>query len=315
MADTPQDKESQTETKTDRHRRGSIVGPVILIGIGVVLLLNNLGMLPWGIWGAIGRAWPVILILVGLDILIGRRSVWGTIVMLIITVVILAAIVGVGLRPALSGGGAVHESFVQPSEEASRAEIRLNPGVASLDVAASSDASTLVEASVSHQKNELINRDYRLSDGTANFELDSDVRTWAPFIAPSEGKWDIKLGSAVPIALTVDSGVGRVDLDLRGLPISSLDLDAGVSATKIRLPDAGPMDVSIQGGVGSTTIVIPSTLSARIEGESGIGSLNVPGGYRKEGDNTYVSGSSESTDTANVKINVGVGSVNIEEGP
>jgi hypothetical protein len=47
---------------------------VILIGLGVVFLLNNPGILNWSVWDVIFRLWPVLLIAAGLDILIGRRA-------------------------------------------------------------------------------------------------------------------------------------------------------------------------------------------------------------------------------------------------
>lgn len=50
-------------------RRPGYVGPLILLTIGFILLFNNLGSLPWEIWGTLWRYWPVILILVGIEIL------------------------------------------------------------------------------------------------------------------------------------------------------------------------------------------------------------------------------------------------------
>ena len=74
----------------EKHRRGSLVGPMILIALGVVFLLNNLGILPWSIWEVILRLWPILLIGIGLDLLLGRRSVLGSLLALILTFLILA---------------------------------------------------------------------------------------------------------------------------------------------------------------------------------------------------------------------------------
>lgn len=43
--------------------------PLILVGAGVLLLLNTLGVIPWASWSEIGRYWPVLVIAVGLSIL------------------------------------------------------------------------------------------------------------------------------------------------------------------------------------------------------------------------------------------------------
>src|SRR5689334_14326052 len=75
-----------------RRRTRSIVFPVLFVIVGVVLLLNNLGYLPWAVWTALGQMWPVLLILFGLDLLIGRRNAWvGATVILISFVAVLGA--------------------------------------------------------------------------------------------------------------------------------------------------------------------------------------------------------------------------------
>ena len=45
------------------------VGPLLLLAIGFILLLNNLGLLPREIWDDLWSYWPVILILYGIQIL------------------------------------------------------------------------------------------------------------------------------------------------------------------------------------------------------------------------------------------------------
>jgi DUF4097 and DUF4098 domain-containing protein YvlB len=57
-----------------RYRR-SITGPVILIGIGVIFLLSNLGIIQrWQLWHWFGHWWPILLILWGVIALIEHAS-------------------------------------------------------------------------------------------------------------------------------------------------------------------------------------------------------------------------------------------------
>ena len=74
---------------SERRRRGSLVGPLILIGLGVVFLLNNLGILSWSVWEVIFRLWPILLVAIGLDLLVGRRSTLGSLLALALTLIIL----------------------------------------------------------------------------------------------------------------------------------------------------------------------------------------------------------------------------------
>ncbi len=49
---------------------------IFLLFLGIVFLLQNIGILPWGLWGTLWRFWPVLIIILGLGILLRRRNVW-----------------------------------------------------------------------------------------------------------------------------------------------------------------------------------------------------------------------------------------------
>ena len=104
-------------------RRGGLIGPVILIGLGVVFLLNNLGILSWSIWTVIFRLWPVLLVAAGLDLLLGRRSVWGSLLALVLTVAIVAGVLGLFGAGIMPGRAAAGEEISQALDGATRAEL------------------------------------------------------------------------------------------------------------------------------------------------------------------------------------------------
>lgn len=54
------------------HGHGNGVWGVIFIFAGITLLFNTLGLLPWTIWDYIFRFWPVLLILGGIQVLLGE---------------------------------------------------------------------------------------------------------------------------------------------------------------------------------------------------------------------------------------------------
>ena len=70
--------------------------PLILITAGVIFLLNNFGLLPWSIWAAIWRFWPVILIFTGLELILPDSS-WGKILLAIITLIIIGLVIFLSL--------------------------------------------------------------------------------------------------------------------------------------------------------------------------------------------------------------------------
>ena len=60
----------------NRYRRhGSFTWGLFFILIGVLFLLSNFGALPAVTWSQLARLWPVLIILIGLDTLMGHSEV------------------------------------------------------------------------------------------------------------------------------------------------------------------------------------------------------------------------------------------------
>jgi hypothetical protein len=70
--------------------RSRFFWPLVVIVVGVLLLLQNLGQLPAGLWPLLVQLWPAGLILVGLDLLIGWRSPAAARLAVILTGLIMA---------------------------------------------------------------------------------------------------------------------------------------------------------------------------------------------------------------------------------
>ena len=86
-------------------RRVAGQGPLLVLGLGAVLLAHTTGLLPAGWWWLLARLWPVLLVLVGLDMLIGRRTASRVALVLGLSgLVVVGAVVWV-LRETMPGGG------------------------------------------------------------------------------------------------------------------------------------------------------------------------------------------------------------------
>ncbi len=55
-------------------KAGDIIFALLLIFAGGMFLANNLGIIPWEIWTELWRYWPVLLILWGLRIVLGKSN-------------------------------------------------------------------------------------------------------------------------------------------------------------------------------------------------------------------------------------------------
>ena len=110
-----------------------LVGPTILIGIGVIMLLNNFGYLNWGLWEIISL-WPVLLIAAGLEILIGRRSLLGAFAAaLIVAALLTGAIWFIGISPRTDGPSAHTIEIAEPLADITAARVTLAPAIAQVN--------------------------------------------------------------------------------------------------------------------------------------------------------------------------------------
>jgi len=84
-----------SEQKQERPRRGYVpIFGLILIFLGVVFLLQSIGVIPWGLWHILWRFWPILIIIAGVAILLRR---FGPCLASILILVLLFACLGIAI--------------------------------------------------------------------------------------------------------------------------------------------------------------------------------------------------------------------------
>ena len=236
----------------------------MLIGAGILLLLSNLGYLPWQSWNLLWRLWPVLLIALGVDVLIGRRSMIGALFSGLLILLLIGGAVGLVLLapsiPALSSLTqpiALHTEHVEhPLADVERATVRIDWTSAPGYLSTLDDSPNLIEADVTYRGELIFDVDVR--GEWADVRLDS--RFTGPWIGPFDfdrpiqDRWVVGLSPNVPLDLTLDAGSGSCDFDLTSLEISDLTLDVGSGAVDLALPTRSTFEVSVDGGSGSLII-------------------------------------------------------------
>jgi hypothetical protein len=305
--------ERKRRVRPEQGRRVSLVGPVILIGLGIILLLNNLGILEWSVWEVILRLWPVLLIAWGLDLIIGRRSIWGSLLALVLIVALLAGalwLFGAGIG---TGRVVAAEEIRQALDGATQAEVVIAPAVGTLHVEALPESANLVEGAIRLGSGERATPDFTVEDETATFTLRSEGVAFGPFVGSWDDQrgWDLGLNPDVPLELEISLSVGRSDVDLTGLTVSDLEVSMGVGQTTVILPDEGRFRAKIEGAVGQTIVVIPEGMAARIHVDTGLAGRQLPDEYQRHGD-IYTSPGYESADNrVDLEVSQAIGNIAI----
>ena len=290
------------ETRRPRRRRPpSLFWPIMFIGAGVMLLLSNLGYLPWESWGVLWRLWPLLVIALGVDLLIGRRSVAGAIVSAALIVMLIAAIAVVALFAQNIPG--VSDWVQRPEFHTKHVEYAL-AGVEQATVyidwpsvpgylSPLEDSPNLIEGDVDYLGE--LTFDVNMRGDRADVKLDSSFFVWFGLWLPgdqSDKRWDVGLSPDVPLDLTLDAGSGPCDFDLASLQVSELVLDSGSGPIDLVLPSGSTFEAKIDGGSGPITIVLPRGVGARVELDSGSGPFSPDARFelvkgKRRGDGTW----------------------------
>lgn len=294
------------------ENRSGLVGPFILVGIGILFLLNNLGLVQVNFWRLASTLWPVILIGIGLDMLIGRRSSAGSLLALLLTALFLvggALFVGVG--PATISRGEMTEIRYAPGP-VTEADIRISTSTGRLTVGTLADAGVLVAGSVRLAGNETIKEESSEEGGKAVYRLSSEG-VGVVGVAGNESVWDLRINGEVLSNLDINTGAGEAELNLERARLTTLKVNLGIGATTITLPRSGQFTGEISGGIGKLVIRVPASLAVRLQVDTGIGQVQVGSGFSTSGENVYLSeAAGKNGEAVSLKVSSGIGQVVIE---
>lgn len=316
--------------ETRRHT-GGIIWAAVLISAGVVFLLNNLGVLSWGVWVDILRFWPVLLIAAGVSIVFGRRSFVGA--ALAATLVVGAIGAAIFLFPAHYGytfgysavtenvgAGFATEQISQPLGTATGAEYDIRAGVADLRINGEAAKDKLIDGSVSYGPGMRVTHDYSTSGGTARYQVNSEAgsHVWFPSEWWSQGSnawvWQLGLNGTVPASLSLETGVGRANVDLSKTQVTNLEVSTGIGETTLVLPSHGKVEAQIQRGVGRVVVQVPAGVAVRMHLDEGLGGVRVTGNFTNHGNNEYSSpGYDSATNKVDLQVNGGLGDFTLEQ--
>jgi len=261
---------------TRRRRQGSLVFPLLLVFLGLMFLLINLGVVDRSIWSGIIRFWPVLLILMGIDTLLRRSSASAAFGTVLSTVVLIAA--GITLFHLFAPESWISEtqSFSHSLDGAAAAEVVLSCRDCSMEVTAGSSSSTLISGQLTLRRDEKLTESVRLDNETIHYQLESEY--WLPFL-PSAKRgillWEAGLNESIPLTLSLQTG-GAVDLDLTNLEVPSVDISAGDERCQITLSQASSATLFLSGD--RIEVLVPGDVAVRVTGSASM-ELSAPSEY------------------------------------
>jgi hypothetical protein len=290
-----------------------ILSALSLIGLGCIFLAINFGILKWSFFLIFIRLWPLYLISAGLGIIFAKTSlnfigslvnfvVFGSITILAI---VSATSAGEGkewkVGPLTFREGTVQvqrwfrwgeqELITTDYEESLRrnttsAQLDIKLGAANLTLGATDTALIQGQAQTSAKRTP----DYSYSSGdTALVSFKDQAGAWLDWLWWDQTEnYDLKLNSAIPWDITIDSGASTSKLDLREIDVQTLDIDTGATTTEIILGDRSRHTaISIDMGAATLILRLPEDAGIYLKANHGLSSMDLPDALIKYKDNQY----------------------------
>ncbi len=294
------------------RRAGGLVGPILLIGLGALFLLDNLGLLPANVWEIAWHMWPLILVAWGLELLLGRRSAWGAALALILVLALLVSGVYLLGDTQLESGSPLKIDY--PRGEARTADIVLDPAFSYLRVqSGESSSGALLEGGIRPSRGERIEQTLGKDELHPEVVIRTTSLIMLPFVRISSAHpdWDLYLHPALTYNLNVDVGAGKTDLLMEGLMVDDLTVDTGLGQTIVHLPKSGSYRAEISGGIGQLVIHLPDDLGISLTADVGLGALDLPNDFRRVGDAYRSPNYDRAEEKIEVDVSLGIGSIEV----
>jgi hypothetical protein len=248
--------------RTDWRR---LADGLLLIGLGIFVLLNTTGHLPWTFWYDALTLWPILLVTAGLRIAVERtRVAW---LMLLGPVIVLSTLAGVaGGRLDNAPGPWRPVSEARPPD-ARQLTLRAALASSRLDVAARpADAGILVEGRQGSRANQA-RIETKVEGSEATVTLVPGSRGWDAARPGRLSRWELGVPESLPLTIDVDGAMigGRFDLG-RG-QVAKATFDGAFIGADLHLPKpTGRVQLRIHGVFNMVDLFVPEGTPVRVHG-------------------------------------------------
>lgn len=314
------------------NTKNLLLGGVFVL-LGVLLLGRNFGWFDFE-WSELLRFWPVLIILLGINVIWGKSSPAATIVLVILLALAIPATIVRNVRDnwkhdhrfewsERNGDRADSDDDSRRSRRGTRTQRLIEPYVDSLSAATLRLTGGAAEFDLKETTDQLVEADARLSFGKASLQKRSaDGKTELTLALSGNGDgreiWDndgfnnhldVKLNPAPLWDLDFEFGAGQADFDLSRYRVRTLNLKTGVASAQIRLGDRNDQTtVNVESGVAEVEFKVPRSAGCRIETD---GALNLKDFDRddfvRRGDAYETPGYAQATRKINIRFEGGLG--------
>lgn len=319
--------------------RVNTFGVMFFLTLGVVVILNIAGVLPWGIWIMLWRFWPVFLVMLLLQKFFGKYPVINKVIAaigfgIILTLVLYSgakvssrlniqlqrfytkiAIIIVGL-PNYTGD-ILHEqiSVEDDFEEVISRDLNFSIPAGKITLTDADQGEHLSVKASYYEKFGKPTVKKSFTENVLRIDLSAEQKIGPLISGVEEVNYEISIGQPdLPTNLNIEVGAGLLRSDLTKLNVETLSVKVGAGAVEITI-DENSMpkeEINIGVGTGTARLKLPFRQYVRINHKISVGRLRV------NHLNFYADGTHTTTnyritkDPLEINVKVGAGEVFVD---
>lgn len=294
------------------YRRDGIVGGVVWAGLGVIILLANLGYLPPLYWNVVLRIWPFAFVVWGLDLLLSHRAWWTAVLAFLAGVVVLGLVYWVMMASPVNRSVEAQTFEIQPGA-AKQADVNVEFIAGRLSLQDGAAEGNLADGQAELPANETLTAEYSVQGDTGTLSLaresGNDFQYWMPG-ASNQYDWQVNLTETLPLDLNTRLVIGDQTADLSALQLNDADMEVVMGRSSVVLPEqaGGVLDISLV--MGESIVYIPQGAPVSIELDTAITAISYPDDFTRSEDR-LISPNGDEADALQVRLGLVMGSLQI----
>ncbi|MEO8887566.1 MAG: DUF5668 domain-containing protein [Mucilaginibacter sp.] len=313
-------------------RDNRIIPGVVLVLIGTAFLLNNYGVISLH-WHNFFSLWPIFIVIAGVNLLFAHnRSVWATVIKLIVIVGGLGILLFGNFGNRYNMWPGMHFDVNDDNDMGNHAITKVE-GNSNFVEAYTADAHR-VKLNISgggtnyilkDTTNQLFTADTREFYGKYEFNpnMTDSVKVLNFKMSNSHGNFNwgdnkksnsatMKLNINPEWDININAGATSLDFDLSKFKIRSLDINGGAASFDVKLGQPlNESTIKVSTGVSDVNISIPKNAACSIKKHSGLSSSNFEGFVKQDDGNYETPGFATAKNKFYIKINGGVSDFNV----
>jgi len=298
-----------------RYRYRSVFWPAVLILVGVFALLVNSGLVPPERLDRLVDLWPLILVVIGLELLV-RRSLQGANAELAALLIVALAIVGatayVALGPAIPTGTHTLDASGKLGL-LKQGSVRIEAKAAQITMQGADIGADLYRAHVVYSGN---TPDVAFAESNGDLQI-LQGNSSGFFLQDRRFVLDLKLNTSLPWKIVVNSGASSDSFNLSSVPVSDIQVNTGASREDITLGSpSGSVQITVNGGALTVNVHRPKGVAASVAVSGGAVNLTFDG-RQSHAVGTVTAQTSDynsASDRYQIQVNGGASNVTVDSG-